>query len=395
MSVQPGEGFGDAGHDGGFGLGRAGDEEDGEAEGAGGGELGFYRSAAGVLGDHDFDAFGLEEGALGGFVEGAAGGDAAGAGREGCGVGRFDAADEVVVPGGGAEGGQLLLADGEEDAAGRGAEGLDCGFHGGERGPEVFGRGAPGGAEEDEAGGSGGAGGGGGVGMHLGGEGVGGVDEGVDAFGSQVGDEAWDTAEAAAAGGDGGERGRAGAAGQGQDGAEGGCVLERPGEGGGFCGAAEDEDVHGGDYDSWTQRASASPQVTWKAQGMSRCRTQVREVINAFLPVCDGGVDFILCREVESVIPKVRLKSRWMIDETYMDGDIGMAFPVGDVWQLTPHDEMLRLAEAGGTITTTSWVDGGAYLRPWHSASVIADCMPGRFASIAAVAAEAVEQDVP
>ena len=68
---------------------------------------------------------------------------------------------------------------------------------------------------------------------------------------------------------------------------------------------------------------------------MSRYRSQVREVINrnvvvslaleqgfnAFLPVYDGGVDFILHREAKAGQPetttdtrKVQLKGRWTID---------------------------------------------------------------------------------
>ena len=61
---------------------------------------------------------------------------------------------------------------------------------------------------------------------------------------------------------------------------------------------------------------------------MSRYRSQVREVINrnalvtlalehgfnAFLPVYDGGVDFILYREADGLVRKVQLKGRWYID---------------------------------------------------------------------------------
>jgi hypothetical protein len=59
---------------------------------------------------------------------------------------------------------------------------------------------------------------------------------------------------------------------------------------------------------------------------MNRYRSQVREVINrntvvsraleqgfnAFLPVYDGGVDFILYRESDGAIRKVQLKGRCM-----------------------------------------------------------------------------------
>lgn len=69
---------------------------------------------------------------------------------------------------------------------------------------------------------------------------------------------------------------------------------------------------------------------------MSRYRSQVREVINrnavislaldqgfnAFLPVYDGGVDFILYRESDGMLRKVQLKGRWIIDRKYIGRDI-------------------------------------------------------------------------
>lgn len=92
---------------------------------------------------------------------------------------------------------------------------------------------------------------------------------------------------------------------------------------------------------------------------MSRYRSQVREVINrntvvslalaqdfnAFLPVYDGGVDFILYRESDGLVRKVQLKGRWMIDRKYVGRDIWMAFPIGGDWYLMPHDRMVELAE--------------------------------------------------
>ena len=82
---------------------------------------------------------------------------------------------------------------------------------------------------------------------------------------------------------------------------------------------------------------------------MSRFRTQIREVINrntvvslaldkgfnAFLPVYDGGVDFILYRESDGCVRKVQLKGRWMIDRKYIGRDIWMAFPIAGEWYLT------------------------------------------------------------
>lgn len=75
---------------------------------------------------------------------------------------------------------------------------------------------------------------------------------------------------------------------------------------------------------------------------MSRFRAQIREVINrnvvvtlaleqgfnAFLPVYDGGIDFILFHEAKDLVRKVQLKGRWIIDKKYLDRDIWMAFPI-------------------------------------------------------------------
>ena len=101
----------------------------------------------------------------------------------------------------------------------------------------------------------------------------------------------------------------------------------------------------------------------FESDGVSRYRTQVAEVINrnivvslalqqgfnAFLPVYDGGVDFILYHEASNILRKVQLKGRWMIDKKYVGRDIWMAFPIDGAWYLAPHDEMLRSAEADGT----------------------------------------------
>ena len=82
---------------------------------------------------------------------------------------------------------------------------------------------------------------------------------------------------------------------------------------------------------------------------MSRFKAQVREVINrhafvslaldrgfnAYLPVYDGGIDFILHREadpaanVAEVTHKVQLKDRWTIDKKYVGRGLSVAFPIG------------------------------------------------------------------
>jgi hypothetical protein len=141
---------------------------------------------------------------------------------------------------------------------------------------------------------------------------------------------------------------------------------------------------------------------------MSRYRSQVCEVINrnvvvslaleqsfnAFLPVYDGGVDFILYRESDNTTRKVQLKGRWMIDKKYIGRDIWMAFPIGADWYLMPHDEMLRLAEADGKTTKSlSWIEGGAYSKPRPSIATIAECAPYQFAPIAEVALQAATEE--
>ncbi len=114
------------------------DEEDREAEGAGGGELGVGGGAAAVLGDEDVDAVPDEERALGGFGEGAAGEEEFGL-RQGLGVGRVDGAEQVMVLGGGAEEAGFLAADREEDAGRGGAEGFRGVGEGRDEGPAVAG----------------------------------------------------------------------------------------------------------------------------------------------------------------------------------------------------------------------------------------------------------------
>ena len=141
---------------------------------------------------------------------------------------------------------------------------------------------------------------------------------------------------------------------------------------------------------------------------MSRYRSQVTEVINrnvvislalqqgfnAFLPVYDGGVDFILYREYDNVIRKVQLKGRWTIGKKYVDRDIWMAFPIDGAWYLMPHDAMVEFAKTDGkSLESTAWLEGGAYSWPKPSKAMIAHCAQYQFASIAEVAAEAAGVD--
>jgi len=142
---------------------------------------------------------------------------------------------------------------------------------------------------------------------------------------------------------------------------------------------------------------------------MSRYRSQIREVINrntvislaleqgfnAFVPVYDGGVDFILYRESDpergkgSDLRKVQLKARWTIDRKYRGRDIWIAFPIAGDWYLMPHDEMVTAGEADGVTATKAWIDEGIYSRPRLSVAAIGKCAPYRFSPISEVATEA------
>lgn len=139
---------------------------------------------------------------------------------------------------------------------------------------------------------------------------------------------------------------------------------------------------------------------------MSRYRSQVREVINrnivvslvldmgfnVFLPVYDGGVDFILYRERDAALRKVQLKSRWTIDRKYVGRDIWVAFPIVGEWYLMPHDEMVALGDAEGITKTASWTEGGAYSKPRPSMATINACSSYRLREIAQIADIATHQ---
>jgi hypothetical protein len=150
---------------------------------------------------------------------------------------------------------------------------------------------------------------------------------------------------------------------------------------------------------------SSSPTLSKGRPSMSRFRTQVREVINrntvvslaleqgfnVFLPVYDGGVDFILYREKDRKLRKVQLKSRWTIDRRYKGRDIWIAFPIDDHWYLMPHDEMLKSANASVT-KSTSWTDKGSYHQGRPSAAMKVKCAQYRFAPISKVASKAAAE---
>lgn len=88
---------------------------------------------------------------------------------------------------------------------------------------------------------------------------------------------------------------------------------------------------------------------------------------NAFLPVYDDGIDFILCREDGKGGPadmrKVQLKSRWTIHKKYLGRDIWIAFPDGEDWYLAPHDDLVALGDEAGFTASSSWAQKGTYHR--------------------------------
>jgi len=136
-----------------------------------------------------------------------------------------------------------------------------------------------------------------------------------------------------------------------------------------------------------------------------RFKSQVREVINrntvvslalgqsfnVFLPVYDGGVDFIMYRETDAAMRKVQLKGRWTIDRKYENRDIWIAFPVVADWYLVPHDEMV--ANAGKALESDSWRIKGLYSSGSPSKATIRRIAPYRFGSIADVAAKAAKEE--
>jgi len=139
---------------------------------------------------------------------------------------------------------------------------------------------------------------------------------------------------------------------------------------------------------------------------MSRYKTQVREVINrnalvslalakgynAFLPVYDGGVDFILYREADGDVIMVQLKGRWTIDQKYIDREIWIGFHDRGHWYLAPHDKMVKWAEGYGFTASSSWVEGGAYSRSSLSKQMRVDLAPFRFEALEEVSEKATEE---
>lgn len=222
--------------------GRAGGHDDGDAEHPRREQFGLRGCAAGVFGYDDFDAFVGQHLTVRNLREGAARGDDFGARGQGFGRGGVDAADDVVMPGDGGEGGEVFAADGQENPAWRAAQSGGGMGHVRYFGPAVAFRCLPGGAFDQQEGGFCLADGDDGVLTHPRGEGVRGDDERLYIVFKQVSGKARDAAEAAAAPWDIRQTRCGGAARQRERGGEARVVRQEIGQGGGFAGAAEDED---------------------------------------------------------------------------------------------------------------------------------------------------------
>lgn len=123
---------------------------------------------------------------------------------------------------------------------------------------------------------------------------------------------------------------------------------------------------------------------------MSGHQTQVIEVINrntvvnialgfgynAYLPVYDGGVDFVLYNEKINRLFKVQMKGRWMVAKKYLGRDISMVFPDRGTWYLVPHDKMVEWAEERGFTSRDSWNRGGATNTPRLTKHLLDLCAP-------------------
>ena len=113
----------------------------------------------------------------------------------------------------------------------------------------------------------------------------------------------------------------------------------------------------------------------------------LRMGFNAFLPVYDNGIDFILYRAADDRILKVQLKSRWTIDRKYLGRDLWIAFPAGEEWYLAPHDELVKSAPAS-VLASRAW-KAGAYSTAKPSAATLERLADRRLTAIGLVAAEA------
>jgi hypothetical protein len=77
------------------------------------------------------------------------------------------------------------------------------------------------------------------------------------------------------------------------------------------------------------------------------------------------GADFIAQHFDGTTFLKVQLKGRCTLDKKYRNRGLYLCFPIGDVWFLYPHDELLSEVLAKTTVgRTKSWKSQGAYSFP-------------------------------
>lgn len=137
-----------------------------------------------------------------------------------------------------------------------------------------------------------------------------------------------------------------------------------------------------------------------------RYRSQKREVVNrntivtlalgqgfnVFLPVYDGGIDFIFYHEGNNDLRHVQLKSRWAVHRKYIGRGIWIAFPISGEWYLVPHDKMVNYLEAKSSGTSVSWTKYGSYSSGKPSKATIEAFQEYRFGSVGAIASIAAAE---
>ena len=173
--------------------------------------------------------------------EGAARGDRRRPGWQVFGRRRVDATDQVEMRGL-PERRQILAADGEEHAPRLGAQRIRRGIDVGHARPTVARRLLPGRTQHRETGDSGGGSGGNGIGGNRGGEGVGGVQDRIDPVRAEITGEPVRAAEAADPGLQRRRRGGPRHPGERQGSIETIVAGDRPGQGAGLAGSAEQKD---------------------------------------------------------------------------------------------------------------------------------------------------------
>jgi hypothetical protein len=109
---------------------------------------------------------------------------------------------------------------------------------------------------------------------------------------------------------------------------------------------------------------------------------------NAYLPVCDEGIDLILHNEATGDTRLVQQKARWTIDKKYIGRNLWIAFPHAGVWYVVPHDVLL--SQGVRHTESLSW-QKGTYSKGSPSKQDLDGLVTYRFGSPEAVMEEASE----